>query len=86
MNWSTELVAVVPLGVVTVISLMPATPGGAVVTMAPSFMTVKVAAVPAKLTALAPVKLAPVMVTMVPPTTLPVLGKTALTEGAEAAL
>jgi hypothetical protein len=76
----------VPLGVVTVTSTVPAVPAGEVARMALSERTVKAAAVPPKVTALAPVKFAPVMVTASPPAALPEEAVTAATEGAEAAL
>ncbi len=76
-----------PLGVVTVMSTVPAVPDGAVARMVVADITVKdVAAVEPKVTALALVKLVPVIVTSVPPTVPPLLGLTALTVGLDAAL
>jgi hypothetical protein len=66
-NWSAELVALVPLGVVTVTSTVPV-PAGETAVIEVSEMTLKlVALVEPNLTALAPVRLVPVMVTEVPP-------------------
>jgi hypothetical protein len=66
-NWSAELVALVPLGVVTVTSTVPV-PAGETAVIEVSEMTLKlVALVEPNLTALAPVTLVPVMVTEVPP-------------------
>jgi hypothetical protein len=77
----------VPVGVVTVISTVPAVPAGAMATMAVSEITVKLtAAVVPKLTDEAPVKALPVMVTTVPPAAVPLNGLTPVTEGAETAL
>ena len=57
MNWSAALVALVPPGVVTVTSTVPALPAGAVAVMLVALLTVNaVAAVPPKLTAVAPVE------------------------------
>src|SRR5947209_10946876 len=63
-NWSAELVVLVPPGVVTVTSARPV-PAGLVAVILVSVLKVKVAAVGPKLTALAPVKLVPVMTTEV---------------------
>jgi hypothetical protein len=80
-------VLLVPLGVVTVTSRVPAVPKGATALMAVSDRTVKSAAgVPPKLTALAPVKPLPVMTTVLPPASTPLLPAMPLTVGAEAAL
>ena len=60
-------------------------PAGDVAVMVVALLTVKfVAAVPPKATAVAPVKLVPLMLTVVPPTAAPVLGERALTVGADA--
>src|SRR5438105_21343 len=78
-------VAEVPAGVVTVTSTV-LTFGGEVAVMLVSESTVKVAGAPApKLTALAPVKLVPVIVTTVPPDDGPVLGETPVTVGTDPA-
>ena len=67
MNWSAALVALVPPGVVTVTSTVPV-PAGAVALMLVALLTVKLeAAVVPNFTALAPVKLVPVIATEVPP-------------------
>ena len=57
-----------PPGVVTVMSTVPAEPAGAVAVIWVALLTVKlVALVAPNLTAVAPVKLVPVIVTVVPP-------------------
>src|SRR5437867_2519309 len=66
-------------------SYVPAVWKGATAVMLVSETTVKsVAATAPKLTALAPVKLAPVIVTVVPPLDLPAVGVIEVTEGAGA--
>src|SRR5712692_359867 len=71
-KWSADPVVDVPVGVVTVISTVPAVPAGARAVSALSERTVKSrAAVEPKVTALAPVKPLPVTVTSVPPAALP---------------
>ena len=73
-----------PPAVVTRISTVaPAVPGGLTAVICESLTTLKLpaAAVP-KLTAEAPLKRAPVMVTVVPPATGPVFGVIAVTAGA----
>ena len=73
----------VPPVVVTVTSTVPAVPAGAVAVMLVALLTVNaVAAVPPKLTALAPVRLVPVIVTMVPPAVGPEDGLIVVTVGA----
>jgi hypothetical protein len=81
-NWSAALVALVPPAVVTVTSTVPAPAGEvAVIWVAP--LTVKeLAAVLPNLTAVAPEKLVPAMVTLVPPVGGPVFGVTLVTVGA----
>jgi hypothetical protein len=80
--WSPAPVALVPPGVVTVTSTVPAACAGAVAVIDVSLLTVKVvAAVAPKLTALAPVKPVPVMVTLFPPAVDPLLGFTFVTAG-----
>jgi hypothetical protein len=75
------LVALVPLGVVTVTSTVP-DPAGAVAVIWASLLTVKVvAAVEPNVTPVAPVKLAPVIVTDVPPEAGPEDGLTLVTVG-----
>ena len=73
-NWLDEEEAEVPVGVVTVMFTMPLALGGAIAVREVSELTVKLlaAAVP-KLTAVAPVKLVPVRVMLVPPAVLPLL-------------
>ena len=67
MNWSAAEVAEVPPGVVTVTSTVPA-PAGEVAVIEVAELTVKlVALVAPNLTAVAPVKPVPVIVTDVPP-------------------
>ena len=64
--------ALVPPGVVTVISTAPALPAGEVAVICVALLTVnEVAAVTPNFTAVAPVKLVPVMVTEVPPAVVP---------------
>jgi hypothetical protein len=71
----------VPLEVVTLISTVPV-PAGDVAVMEVAEMTVKLAAVVApKVTAVAPVKLVPVMVTVVPPVCGPAVGELEVTVG-----
>jgi hypothetical protein len=83
-NWSAVTTEDVPLGVVTFMSTVPAEPEGAVAVICPSLFTVKlVAFVVPNLTAVAPVKFVPAIVTTVPPEVVPVLGDTAVTAGAE---
>ena len=84
MYWSAELVALVPAGVVTVTSTVPmALAAGAVAVIVVSLTTVKeVAGLEPKLTAVAPRKSVPVMVTLVPPVSGPLLGLRAVTVGA----
>jgi len=74
-NWSAGPVGVVPSGVTTVTATVPA-PGGLIaVIWVPESMVKFWAGVPPKLTAVAPVKSAPVMVTVSPPSALPPLGE-----------
>jgi len=77
-NRSPELVALVPFSLVTVTSTVPI-PAGEVAVIWVALLTVKeAAALPPKLTAVAPEKLVPVMVTLVPPDVGPVFGLTLL--------
>ena len=72
-----------PPTVVTVISGVPTLSAGDVAVMEVALMTVKlVAAVEPKLTAVAPVRVAPVIVTNVPPPSGPAVGEMAVTVGA----
>ena len=76
-------VALVPAGVVTVTSTAPADPAGATALIEVAEVAeYVVAAVAPKLTALAPVKLVPVMTTVVPPANGPAMGLKAVTVGA----
>jgi hypothetical protein len=82
-NWSAVTAGLVPTGVVTVILTIPALPDGEVAVMLVELITVTfVAAVAPNFTAVAPVKLVPVIVTLVPPAVPPMLGLTAVTAGA----
>ena len=75
--------ALVPPGVVTVTSTVPALPAGAVAVMLVALLIVKlVAAVEPNLTAVAPVRLVPVIVTDVPPPVGPAVGLICVTVGA----
>jgi len=80
-NWSAADVAEVPPVVVTLISTVPV-PAGEVAVIWVAELTVKaVAAVPPKFTAVAPVKLVPVMTTLVPPASGPDVGEIDVTAG-----
>ena len=82
MNWSAAVAVEVPTGVVTLTSTTPV-PGGEVAVIVVALTTVMpVADAPPNTTAVAPVKLAPVMVTPVPPATGPVVGEIEVTVGA----
>jgi hypothetical protein len=73
--------ALVPASVVTVTSTVPI-PAGEVAVIWVALLTVKEpAALLPKLTAVAPEKLVPVMVTLVPPDAGPVFGLTLVTAG-----
>lgn len=80
---SALLVALFPPAVVTVTFTAPAEPAGdsAVIDVAETTVKLFAAAEP-NLTALAPVKLVPVIVTVVPPASGPVFGSTFVTVGA----
>ena len=83
MNWSLDPVAEVPPMVVTVISTATAEPAGDAAVMEVALLTVKLAAAAdPKLTAEAPLRFVPVMVTDVPPASGPLSGETEFTEGA----
>ena len=83
MNWSAGLVVLVPPLFVTVRSTTPAEPAGDVAMIDAALLTVKlVALVAPNLTAVAPVKLVPVMATVVPPAVVPEVGDTFVTVGA----
>jgi preprotein translocase subunit SecG len=73
----------VPFGVITVILTVPTAPAGLTAVIDVALFTVKLAAaVLPKLTAVAPVKLVPVIVTDVPPEVGPLPGLIAVTAGA----
>jgi hypothetical protein len=74
--------ALVPPAVVTVTSTVP-TPAGEVAVIWVALSTVKEPALLPNLTAVAPEKLVPVMVTLVPPDVGPVFGLTLVTVGAD---
>jgi hypothetical protein len=76
------LVALVPPGVVTVTSTAPSVLGGAVAAIEVELLTVKLAAAVPKFTAVAPVKLVPVRVTLVDPVLCPEVGLSPVTVGA----
>ena len=75
MKCECELTALVPSGVVTVTSTVPALPAGAVavIVLGPSIVNWLAAANP-KATDVAPAKLPPVIVTTVPPSVGPLDG------------
>ena len=73
-------VALVPKGVVTVISTRPE-PAGEVAVIWVAELTVKVAEVPPKLTIVAPVNPVPVIMTEVPPAAGPLVGFLPVTVG-----
>jgi hypothetical protein len=79
---SAAAVALVPPGVVTVTSTVPTVPAGAVAVMLVALLTVKVARFAPKSTAVAPVKVVPVTVTLVVPVLCPEVGLTPVTVGA----
>ncbi|PIT03974.1 hypothetical protein TSA1_26780 [Bradyrhizobium nitroreducens] len=82
MNWSAAEVADVPPVVVTLISTVPV-PAGDVAVIWVAELTVKpVAGVAPKVTAVAPERLVPVMVTVVPPAPGPDVGEIEVTVGA----
>jgi hypothetical protein len=82
-NWSAALVALVPEGVTTLMSTVPAPAAGdvAMTWLALTVVTL-IPATPPKVTELTPVKFDPVIVTGVPPNVDPVPGETELTTGA----
>ena len=82
-NWLAAPAALVPPGVVTVTwTVSASSTAGDTAVIDVSSLTVKLVAVPPKLTAVAPVKAIPVIVTDVPPATGPLLGPTFETVGA----
>ena len=83
MYWSLLPVALVPPGVVTVTSTVPAVPAGAVAVIWVALLTVTlVAAFEPKLTEAPLTKFVPVIVTMVPPVVGPAVGLMLVTVGA----
>ena len=81
---SPALIVLVPPGVVTVTSTVPL-PAGEVAVIDVALLTVNDAALALpNLTAVAPVRLAPVMVTLVPPAVGPLFGEIDVTDGAVA--
>jgi hypothetical protein len=80
-NRSAALVELVPPNVVTVTSTVPTASTGDVAVIDVAEFTVNGAAVPPNLTAVAPVKPVPVIVTVVPPLVEPVVGLIAVTTG-----
>ena len=78
-----EFAALVPPAVVTKTLAEPAVPAGVVAVMLVELFTVKlVAATPPIVTEVAPVRLVPVMVILVPPEVKPLVGKILITVGA----
>jgi len=78
--WQAAVTADVPADVVTVTSTMPL-PGGLVTVTCVLESAVIVPAAPPKLTLVAPARLAPVIVTAVPPAVVPLDGDTPVTAG-----
>jgi len=76
------VVVLVPPGVVTVTSIVPIEPAGDVAVMVVDPLTVKVAAVEPNLTAVAPARFVPVIVTAVAPVLGPEDGVMLVTAGA----
>ena len=82
MNASFALVALVPPPAVTVTSTVPTEAAGAVAVRDDALPTENVAGVAPNFTALTPMKLVPVTVTVVPPVVGPEFGFTPVTVGA----
>ena len=83
MNLSGPEIAEIPEGVVIMISNEPTEPAGDVVVIVVPVLVTIGAALPLKLTAVAPEKSVPVMVTAVPPAVGPVAGEIPVTAGGE---
>ena len=84
-NWSAADVALVPPTVVTLTSTVPALPTGVVAVIWVAELTVNpLAAVAPKVTAVAPVKFVPVIVTVVPPAVGPAVAVMLVTVGSAA--
>jgi hypothetical protein len=81
-NWSADVTADVPLGVVTRTSTVPLPAGDVAVTEVAELKRKLAAAVPPKLTAVTPVKFVPEMSTLVPPEASPEEGESDVTVGA----
>ena len=82
-KWSAELVELVPPGVVTVTSTVPAAPAGDTAVSDVLLATITpVAEVVPNMTEVAPVRAVPVTVTTVPPAVVPLVGETPETVGA----
>jgi hypothetical protein len=79
---SNGLVGLVPAGVVTVTLTVPVPAGDVAVIEVAELTTTPVPAAVPNLTAVAPVKLIPEMVTLVPPAAGPDFGDTEVTQGA----
>src|SRR5437899_1214881 len=82
MNWSALELVLVPPVPVTVTSMGPPHCAGLIAVICVSELTVKDAFTEPKLTAAAPVKPVPVIVTLVPPAVGPLLGLTLVIVGA----
>lgn len=77
------ILVAVPAGVVTVTVFAPVVPEGAVAVIDVALFTARlVAAAPPTVTLVAPVRLVPVMVILVPPSVDPEVGETAVMVGA----
>ena len=81
MNLSAELAALAPPADVTVTSIVPVPAGDVAVILVLLLTVTEVAALLPKRTAVAPVKLRPVIVTVVPPNGEPLLGEIAVIAG-----
>ena len=76
------MAALLPAGVVTMTLTAPAAPTGVVAVIVVAFTTeTDVAATPPNVTLVVPVKVVPVMVTLVPPRAEPEFGLTEVTVG-----
>ena len=80
MYWHAAVTAEVPAAVVTVMFTVPLPPGLVTVICVPESEMILPAA-PPKLTLVAPVRLVPVIVTVVPPSVVPLDGEIALIAG-----
>ena len=80
--WKRELAVFAPAGLVTMtLTDAPAVPAGVVAVIVVSSTTLTAAADPPIVTLVAPVKLAPLILTVVPPVGGPLLGFTEVTVG-----